>query len=135
MRLGVRMLNNTSTLNNLMYVNQVQINPGETYTVMFQIVDLDQRPSASSLPQRYIPITGSTMSITLTSIDQSRNISKIPSNPFVDDRSIWSFNLTAADTAIAAGVNMTATLTEGANIRIARSEATIIIGPQSTFSC
>jgi hypothetical protein len=129
------MLNNSSLLNSLAYLNQVIINPGETYTVYFQLVDLDQPRVANAPGQRYIPVSGSTLSVQLNSINQANVITKIPSNPFADDRSIWSFNLSAAETAIAAGVNMNVTLTEGSLIRIARAEAVIIIGPTSVFSC
>lgn len=135
MRLGIRMLNNISTLNNLIYVNQVRINPGENYTVYFQLVDLDQQdPYQQKAPVRYIPIIGSTMNLNLTSINVLNNISKIPTNPFTDDRSIWSFNLASSDTQIAAGVNMSVTLTEGSNIRIANAPAVIIFGSQSVYS-
>lgn len=132
MRLGIKMLNNTSLLNSLQYLNQVQINPGETYTVYFQLVDLD---ASSTCPLRYIPATGAQMGIMLTSIDQAKNISKIPTNPFADDRSIWSFNLSSNETQYAAGVNLKVTLTEGANIKIAVADSVIVFGPRSPYSC
>lgn len=129
MRLGVKMLDSSSTLNNLMYLNQVQINPGDTATVIFQIVDLDKGG------QRFIPASGATMQINLVSIDQSKNVQKIPTNPFADDRSIWSFNLTATDTAMAAGVNMSVKLTQGADIKTATAEQAVIFGAPSKYSC
>lgn len=123
------MLNSSSSLNLLQSLNQVQINPGDTATVMFRLVDLDQAG------ERFIPITGSVMAVNLVSIDQAKNLSKVPTNPFADDRSIWSFNLSAAETQIAAGVNMSVKLTQVADIKTATAEASIIFGPQSKFSC
>lgn len=135
MRLGIRMLNNSSSINNLMYVNQVKIAPGETYTVYFQLVDLDsQDPYQQKAPIRYIPVTGATITINLTSINAANNISKIPTTPFSGDTSVWSFNLLASDTQIAAGVNMKVTLIEGANISIANAPAAVLFGPQSIYS-
>lgn len=135
MRLGIRILNNTSTLNGLFYANQAIINPGETFPVFFQLVDLDLMGGANCPPQRYIPITGATMSIQLVSIDNSKTITKIPFNPFPEDRSIWAFNLSSSDTQMAAGINMKVMLTEGTNIKIAIAEAVIIIGPRSPYCC
>lgn len=137
MRLGIRMLSNNSSLNQLFYVNQVNVNPGENnYPIYFQLVDLDQQdPAQQKAPIRYIPISSATMSIVLNSLNVANTLTKIPSNPFPDDRSIWSFNLLAADTAIMAGINMTVTLTEGANIRIATAAAAILVGPKSNYSC
>jgi hypothetical protein len=129
MRLGVKMLNSSSVLNILQYLNQVRINPNDTATIMFQLVDLDLGG------QRYIPLTGATMAIKLVSIDNANVLSKIPVNPFADDRSVWSFNLSAAETAIAAGVNMSVVLTQGADIKSATAEGAVIFNPQSNFSC
>lgn len=136
MRLGIRMLNNTSTLNTLMYVNQVRVNPGESYTVLFQLVDLDQQdPYQQKAPIRYIPAPGSNITINLISINKANNILKIPSNPFSQDGSIWSFNLNTADTTSMAGVNMQVTLLENGQTRIGTAEAAIVVGPQSNYSC
>lgn len=147
MRLGIQMLDPGSSINNLMYLNQYRINPGETAAVYFQFVDLDKQNnggcsggfsgtgSGSCPPQRYIPATGATVSISLTSININNNITKIPVNAFVGDNSIWSFNMSAADTQIAAGINMKVVLTQGPNINIVNADGVIIIGPQSCYQC
>jgi len=129
MRLGIKMLNSSSSLNNLQYLNQARINPGDTATIMFQLIDLDQGG------QRYIPAMGATMAIKLVSIDNANVISKIPTIPFSDDRSIWSFNLMASETSIAAGVNMSVVLTQSSDIKSATAEAAVVFGPQSKYSC
>lgn len=134
MRLGIQMLNSSSTVNSVLPVNQVQINPGETGSVYFQLVDLDQK-SGNCPALRYLPMTGATLSVALTSLNAANNLTKMPTNPFPQDISIWSFNLSAGDTAIMAGINMKATLTEGASVKIANAEAVIIVGPKSAYSC
>lgn len=135
MQLGIRMLNNNSTLNNLMFLNQVMINPGESATVMFQLVDLDQWPDKNLAPPRYIPISGASITAKITSINTANNLNKIPTNPFVDDRSIFSFTLSSAETLLAAGVNLQITLTESGNIKISNARSVLIMGPQSEFQC
>ena len=141
MRLGIKMLSSSSTLNNLQYLNQVQVNPGETTAVYFQLVDMEQNAQnvqsgqISQNYQRYIPIAASTMTIGMFSNNKVNNINKVPSNPFPDDRSVWAFNLNSFNTSVGAGINMTVTLTEGVNIRIATAEAAIIIGPKNFCQC
>jgi hypothetical protein len=139
MRLGLVMLINSSTLNNLMYQNQAQVNPGENFTVMFQLIDLDQMQATNLAPNaianRYIPSSGATMMAALTSFNVANSLSKIPINPFPDDRSVWAFNLNSAETAIMAGINLTVTLIDGSNVKIATGQAVIIVGPRSQYSC
>jgi hypothetical protein len=134
MRLGIQMLNSSSTVNSVLPVNQIQVNPGETSSVYFQLVDLDQK-NGNCPASRYMPMTGATLSILLTSLNAANNLTKLPTNPFPQDTSVWSFNLSASDTAIMAGINMKATLTEGPNVRIANAEAVVIVGPKSQYSC
>ena len=134
MKLGLRMLDTLSGLNNLMYQNQTVIEPGDTATVYFQIVDMD-RAQGLNYWQRYIPTTGATMSVKMTSLDAAKNITKIPTNPFADDRSIFSFQLSAAETRYAAGVNLSVTLVEGANVKKIEGKGLLIVGPASQYSC
>ena len=134
MRLGIQMLNNSSSLNNLIVQNQTQINPGESTTVYFQLVDLDQKNGNCPAP-RYIPAAGAIVQIQLTSVDTAKNIIKFATQPFPQDTSIFSFNLSASETQYGAGVNMKVTLNESGNIKIGIAESAIIFGPKSPYSC
>lgn len=127
MKLGIQMLDSQSTLNHLIPVNQLEIWPGETATVTFQLIN-------ALTGQRYIPASGATMTAKLVSTNNANVISKTPTNVFPsDDRSIWSFNLSSADTAKAAGVNLEIVLTEGANIKKVWAQSVIVIMPNSPF--
>lgn len=127
MKLGVQMLEAESSLNNLMPVNQLEISPGETATVMFQLVN-------SKSGQRYIPATGATMTARLVSVNDANVVSKIPSQPFsADDRSIWSFSMSATDTSKAAGVNLEVVLTEGVSVKKVWAQSVIVMSPGSPF--
>jgi len=126
MKLGIQMMDSDSTLNNLIELNQVELSPGETTTVMFQLIN-----SVSN--QRYIPATGATMTARMMSSNNANIISKSPTQPFVDDKSIWSFPLTSADTSKVAGVNLEITLTEGANIKKVWAQSVIVVSPNSPF--
>lgn len=127
MKLAIQMLDPQSTLNNLIYINQAEIIPGETPTIMFQLVN-------ASTKQRYIPSTGANMTIRLFSTNSNNMITKTPVQPFVsDDRSIWSFSLNSTETSKAAGVNMEITLTEGANIKKVWAQSVIVFAPLSPY--
>ncbi|MEM4360415.1 MAG: hypothetical protein QXT45_07805 [Candidatus Bilamarchaeaceae archaeon] len=126
MRLGIKMLDSDSTLNDLKYLNQVDIYPGETVTVMFQLIN-------SQSGHRYIPASGATLSAKMYSVNDANNITKAATNPFADDRSIWSFTLNAIETQKLAGVNLELTLTEGTNIKKTWGHAVIVVHPKSPY--
>lgn len=126
MRLDIKMLDPTSTLNDIEYINELEIYPGETTTVMFQIVN-------KSNGIRYIPDSGAIVTAKLYSVNDVNNITKTATNPFVDDRSIWSFSLNAIETQKMAGVNMELTITEGTQIKKIWAQSVIIVHPRTPY--
>jgi hypothetical protein len=132
MKLGIQMLDGDSTVNNLKYINQVEINPGETATVMFQIVDMTNKDMKGQ-SVRYMPQAGATMTARMVSVNSANTLSKIPLQPFAADGSIWSFAMSIADTTKAAGVNLEVVLTEGASVKRIWAQSVVIFGPQSPF--
>ena len=127
MKLGIQMLESESTVNNMIPVNQLEISPGETATIMFQLVN-------ATTKQRYMPAAGATMTARMVSTNNANVISKIPTQPFsADDRSIWSFPMSAADTQKAAGVNLEIVLTEGANVKKLWANSVVIMMPNTPF--
>lgn len=126
MRLDIKMLDPTSTLNDIEYINELEVYPGETTTVMFQIVN-------KSNGIRYIPDSGAIVTVKLYSVNDVNNITKTATNPFVDDRSIWSFNLNAVETQKMAGVNMELTITEGTQIKKIWAQSVIIVYPRTPY--
>ena len=127
MQLGIKILNSSSTLNNLMFLNQTIISPGETKTIYFQTVDLDMNG------QRYIASGAAIMNITINNINSTYTINKSPSNPFPSDKSIWGFTLNTYDTTNLSGVNMHVTLTDGSDVFKAIADAAIIVKPKSVY--
>ncbi len=126
MKLGIQMMDADSTLNNLIPLNQMELSPGETATVLFQLIN-------SINHQRYMPASGATMTARMVSNNNANIISKSPTQPFADDKSIWSFPLSATDTVKVAGVNLEIVLTEGANIKKVWAQSVIIVSPNSPF--
>jgi hypothetical protein len=127
MKLDIKMLDgDQTTLNNLVYQNQTVIDPGETPTIEFQLVD-------SVSGNRYMPASGATMQITLFSTNNANMINKVPSQPFPLDTSIWQFSLLSTESQNVAGVNMLVVLTEGASIKKIWGKSVFIVKPNSPF--
>lgn len=135
MRLGFRVLDSSSLLNNLQYLNQRIIYPGETTDIYVQLVDLNTVTDKSQWGTRWMPAVGATLSAKINSVNDLFTLSKTLTQPFAQDSSIWKFSLLATETANMAGINMDLTLTEGANVSIARGFNVIIMQPQSPYGC
>lgn len=126
MRLSVKMLDSSSTLNRLVYVDEVYVYPGETAIIFLQLQDDVSK-------HRYIPAAGASVNVKMYAINDNDIILKSASNPFLEDRSIWSFSLNAAETARLAGVNLEVTLTEGAQIKKTFVNSAVIVYPLSPY--
>ena len=134
MRLGIMMLDAASSINALKYLPQLNFTPGETGTVLFQLVDLDNQTSANSY-SRYMPATGALLNAQLFSNNNANALSKIATQPFPSDPSIWQFQVSSADTSKMAGVNMQVTLTQGSDVKIGFGKSVIIMAPNSPYQC
>lgn len=130
MRLGIKMLNSSSQVNSLSYLNQVYVNPGDTATIMFQLVDLDQPDSP-----RYMPAPGFTITAKISSFNDSNVLNKIPTQPFTQDASIFSFNLSTSESKQIGSNNLNIVLTEGSNVKSAIIDAGVIATPRSPYQC
>lgn len=135
MRLGFRVLDSSSSLNNLQYLNQRIIVPGETTDIFVQLVDLNTVTDKSQWGTRVMPATGATLNATINSVNDAFTLSKVMTQPFAQDPSIWKFSLLATETQNMAGINMDLILTEGSNVSIARGFNVIIMSPQSPYGC
>jgi hypothetical protein len=61
--------------------------------------------------RRYMPATGSTMTVQLQNIDDSKVVTRTATQPFVGDASIWSIQILATD-AVHGSPQMLLTLVE-----------------------
>lgn len=136
MRIGLRIVDTQSTLNNLKYLNQAYLNPGSTASVWFELVDLDTINQNNLIGTRFIPTSAAVIQASINSVNNAQIVSKVATMIFPnDDRSIWGFNLTAVDTANIGCVNLALTITDGANIYIVNADSVIIGTPASCFQC
>ena len=134
MKLNIRMLNESSTVNGLLYINSKSFAPGDTPTIMFQLVDTDLRIPGQPAP-RYMPAAVATVSLFIQSINTANNLTLTCTQPFPQDASIWQTSLTASQSAIVGTTGVTVTLTEGSSIKSANVSQAIIVDPQSMYGC
>ena len=115
MLLSARMLEGVADANNFNYAEAAKMTEGDTLTVYFQLVDMAKDlATAGFVPagRRYIPATGSTLSVTFDNIDNARKVTRAATQPYPADPSIWSVQVLASD-RILGTVNMRLVLTQG----------------------
>lgn len=125
MRLGIQLLDTSSTVNSMRKITEQSLRQGETVDVCFQLVDLDQASF------RYIPGSSSTVFVEIPRFPEAfstnanqRDIKDFSVRRyvvplFVDDRSTWKLSLSAVETSTLATGGMRVTITDGSNIKIA----------------
>jgi hypothetical protein len=112
--LHLKILNSNTSLNNLDFVTSWQFNPGDSASVYLQIVDLDSNGYVDGMYNRYVPLPGSTLYVTLPTADNMTSLSFYASNPFPSDTSIFQITLTPSQSEGASTGVISAVLTEGA---------------------
>lgn len=113
---------NVDSVNSFNYADIWKIYQGNTYSLYLQLQDVD-RPVGftqtftdqprSPFYLRYMPPASSTLSITINDLNQTNVVTKVASQSFSNDLSIWSFNLSASETANMSGGNIIATFVDG----------------------
>ncbi len=126
MRLGIKLLNTSATLNQFRSVDQIRISQGETVDLFFQLVDLDQGglryiPAPGAAVQVQIPRSPEVIAITTNNTRQvvDPTVNRAAGNPFSEDRSIWMISLIDLDTAQMVSNSLRITLSEGTSTKIA----------------
>lgn len=136
MKLGARIIDSASTLNNIKYLSSSSINPGETVTLYFQLVDLDSVQESCKLGTRFLPSSEAAVSVEIFSVNKTNILTKNASMVFPsDDRSIWKIDLDATETSNMSGVNLKITVTDGTNIKIGYALNAIIVSAKSIYQC
>lgn len=93
---------------------------GDTQVVYFQLVD--QHAGCTDGPgqgRRYMPAAGATLTVLFDSLDGARAVTKVATQPFAQDPSIWKVDIATNDT-IRGTVDLIVTLTEGSVVHRAR---------------
>jgi hypothetical protein len=119
MLLSARFLNDVANVNSFEYAQVGQFTKGEATSIYFQLIDESLDGALKGFApagRRYVPATGATLSVVVNSIDDAKKITRVATNPFPDDRSIWKLDFLATDT-ISGTATLQLTLTEGSVVR------------------
>lgn len=97
-----KLLNSAASLNDFKFIGAIDYVPGENLTIAFQIFDVQKGI-------RYIPPVAATMTAVMTNSDDTE-LTKNPAVIDADDRSMWKFSLSQAETEALGGQNVELTL-------------------------
>lgn len=131
MLLSCRILQSVSSVNSYEVTNAMQVFLGDTFSVYFQLIDsaLD-KPTERFYPsgRRFVPASGTTLSITLNSIDNAKKYVKTAIQPFPGDASIWKIDVAGTD-QVFGSVNMILSLNQGGVITNGLAQNAILVYP------
>lgn len=136
MLLSARVLDNCVNVNTWDYANQISFTQGDTVTVYIQLIDLNKdKPGGPVYPsgRRYVPANGASLQVSIPSIQTAPvnlNLTKIATQPFTGDGSIWSFTVNSSDN-LTGTYTLLLTLTEGSVVTYGRMDNILSIAPRS----
>ena len=122
MLLSAKILNNVANVNTFDISAQTTFTEGDLPTIYLQLIDSQSKLS------RYIPSTGATLVVTFKHVDNAKTFTKIATNPFPGDTSIWAFTFTSLDN-VKGTINLQLTLTEGAVVTRGLVNTAILVQP------
>lgn len=100
MQLSVRFLGDVQNVNSFEHVSALEITGGDAQTLYFQLIDASvDREDQGYMPagRRYMPPATTTLQVTMLNIDDAKKVVRFATQPFSDDRSIWSIPVLASD--------------------------------------
>jgi hypothetical protein len=130
-QIAIRLLDDVQSVNSLELATEVSVAAGDPLTINLQLVNTMRLSWDLNSPVvRYMPAAGATLSITFENIDISKKITKVASQPFAQDGSIWRVELMSQDTAKLRGtISLGYTFTEGTRVVSGRLLAAILVMP------
>lgn len=115
MLLSARFLNDVSGVNNFYYASEVRFSEGDAPTIYLQLSDASVMSSIEGFNpsgRRYVPASGATLSVTIENINNAKKVTRIATQPYAQDPSIWAVTLLTTD-MVHGTASITLTLTQG----------------------
>ena len=138
MLLSARLLNAVSSVNHFEIADAALFSEGDALTLYFQLVDASLDSAAKGFSpsgRRYVPEAGATLSVTLTNIDDAKQIVRSATLAFpADDRSIWKISILSSD-GISGTSDMILRLTEGSKVTTGRVQAALRVSNATGACC
>lgn len=129
MILGARLLTSVVSVNFFDFTTQVEAAGGDAFDVYFQFIDKEQHTSSegySPSGNRYMPTPGASVVTTVLNLDGARQFSRVATQPFAQDPSIWKVSFLSTDPLDGTG-SFKVVLTEGGVARTVYLQAALRI--------
>ena len=100
MQLGSRFLNNVSSVNGFDAADSITFTAGDDQQIYLVLIDSSlDRPDQGFNPsgRRYCAATGAVLTVTLVNIDDAKVVTRVCSQPYPGDLSIWTFPVLNSD--------------------------------------
>ena len=133
MLLGAHLLTAVSTVNSFDYATAVEASQGDAFDVYLRLVDRERHRAEQGYEPaglRYVPAAGATMTVEFVSIDNAKRFTRVATQPFPGDPSIWKAAVLASD-PVRGTVDLKVALTEAGVTRTFRLQAAVLVGDTS----
>jgi len=125
MLLCARTLGNVQSVNSFDYVDQIELTEGDVLPVYLQLHDRSRVSVCGPREpfgwgQRFCPASGAVLRVTLDHVDDARKITRVASQPFAQDPSVWRIDLLSTD-KLRGTISLRLELTEG--VKVTRGSA------------
>lgn len=115
MLLSAHMLQAVTDVNNWQVTQTLRFTEGDVPAIYFQLVDLEKDTDQFSYRptgKRFVPATGATLSVTISTIDTATTFTKTASIAFTGDNSIWKIQLLTTDPVLKGTFSIKLALTQ-----------------------
>ena len=133
MLLSARPLKDVTSVNSFEPATELEWTEGDTVDVYFQLIDSQlDKPEQGFSPagRRYVPAAGATLSCVLENIDDAKQLTRLATQPFANDGSIWKLSILGTD-VIRGTPQLRLTLTEAGKVTRGIAKLCIKIHPAS----
>lgn len=134
MLLSIRFLTNVGGVNDFTYNDGfVEFTEGEAPELYFQLIDTNKDKAAEGYKpsgRRYMPATGATLSVVIENIDTAKKITRLATQPFASDPSIWKLTIFSTD-QIKGTATLRLTLVEGTKSTYGKAIAALRVQTQA----
>lgn len=135
MHLSARVLKDVQSVNSFEADTELSWTEGDTLDIHLQLIDVSlDRALQGFQPEgrRYVPAAGATLSCVIENIDDAKKITRLASQPFANDGSIWRLSILATD-VIRGTPQLRLTLTEGTKVTRGLVRLALKIHPRSNL--
>ena len=135
MKLSAIFLTDVGSVNVFQESQQLEMTEGDSATVYIQLRDLSVQTAFQGFKnpgRRYMPAALATLTVQIDTMNSANlaTVTKVCTQPFVQDPSIWMFQILATD-PIAGTKRLKLTLVEGAKTSVGIVNSAILVTPSS----